>query len=70
MTGVAKKKSDSKTKKPEVMEQIHDAEEYPIEEDKALMNASHTICASLHGVNHQYDRDSIITSFKQGKVQI
>ena len=69
MTGVAKKKSDSKTKKPEVMEQIHDAEEYPIEEDKDLMNASYTICASLHGGNDQYDRDRTVTIFKQGKVQ-
>ena len=69
MTGVAKKKSDSKTKKPEVMEQIHDAEEYPIEEDKDLMNASYTICATLHGGNDQNDRDSTVTICKQGKVQ-
>ena len=46
MTRVAKNKSDSKTKKPEVMEQIQDAEE-----DKDLMNVSYTICASLHGGN-------------------
>jgi len=37
---------------------------------KDLMNASYTSCASLHGGIDQYDRDSTITSFKQGKVQI
>merc|ERR1719400_2351545 len=37
---------------------------------KDLMNASYTSCASLHGGIDQYDRDSTITSFKQGKIQI
>eukprot|EP00092_Neocalanus_flemingeri_P036773 GFUD01040034.1.p1 GENE.GFUD01040034.1~~GFUD01040034.1.p1 ORF type:complete len:983 (+),score=375.88 GFUD01040034.1:216-3164(+) len=37
---------------------------------KDLMNASYTNCASLHGGIDQYDRDSTITAFKQGKVQI
>merc|ERR1719347_2092395 len=37
---------------------------------KDLMNASYTSCASLHGGIDQYDRDSTITAFKQGKVQI
>merc|ERR1711936_1085868 len=34
MTGVAKKKPESKTKKPEVMEQNQDALEYSSEEEK------------------------------------
>jgi len=37
---------------------------------KDLMNASYTSCASLHGGIDQYDRDSTITAFKQGKIQI
>ena len=37
---------------------------------KDLMNASYTSCASLHGGIDQYDRDSTITQFKQGKIQI
>jgi len=37
---------------------------------KDLMNASYSNCASLHGGIDQYDRDSTITYFKQGKVQI
>merc|ERR1719400_2369069 len=37
---------------------------------KDLMNAYYTSCASLHGGIDQYDRDSTITSFKQGKIQI
>merc|ERR1719154_163726 len=37
---------------------------------KDLMNASYTSCASLHGGIDQNDRDSTITPFKQGKVQI
>lgn len=37
---------------------------------KDLMNASYSSCASLHGGIDQYDRDSTITSFKQGKIQI
>merc|ERR550532_15587 len=37
---------------------------------KDLMNASYTSCASLHGGIDQYDRDSTITQFKQGKIEI
>jgi len=37
---------------------------------KDLMNASYTSCSSLHGGIDQYDRDSTITSFKQGKIKI
>merc|ERR1719400_719696 len=37
---------------------------------KDLMNAYYTSCASLHGGIDRYDRDSTITSFKQGKIQI
>ena len=36
---------------------------------KDLMNASYTSCASLHGGIDQYDRDSTITNFKQGKIK-
>ena len=34
------------------------------------MNASYTNCSSLHGGIDQYDRDSTITDFKSGKIQI
>ena len=37
---------------------------------KDLMNASYTSCGSLHGGIDQYDRDSIITQFKNGKLRI
>ncbi len=37
---------------------------------KDLMNASYTSCSSLHGGIDQYDRDSTITDFKQGKIKI
>ena len=37
---------------------------------KDLMNASYTSCASLHGGIDQYDRDSTITQFKKGQIQI
>merc|ERR1711935_727306 len=37
---------------------------------KDLMNHGYNSCASLHGGIDQYDRDSTITRFKQGKVQI
>ena len=37
---------------------------------KDLMNASYHNCASLHGGIDQYDRDSTITSFKKGEIQI
>lgn len=37
---------------------------------KDLMNASYTSCSSLHGGIDQYDRDSTITRFKQGKIKI
>ena len=37
---------------------------------KDLMNASYTSCGSLHGGIDQYDRDSIITNFKKGKLRI
>jgi len=37
---------------------------------KDLMNASYTSCASLHGGIDQYDRDSTITAFKKGNIQI
>merc|ERR1712218_134445 len=37
---------------------------------KDLMNASYTSCSSLHGGIDQYDRDSTITDFKNGKVKI
>lgn len=37
---------------------------------KDLMNASYNSCGSLHGGIDQYDRDSTITSFKNGKLRI
>ncbi len=37
---------------------------------KDLMNASYTSCSSLHGGIDQYDRDSTITDFKQGKIKL
>ncbi|QQP57122.1 Uncharacterized protein FKW44_002001 [Caligus rogercresseyi] len=37
---------------------------------KDLMSASYSSCASLHGGVDQYDRDSIITNFKNGKLKI
>ena len=37
---------------------------------KDLMNASYTSCGSLHGGIDQYDRDSTITNFKNGKIRI
>lgn len=37
---------------------------------KDLMNASYTSCGSLHGGIDQYDRDSTITSFKNGKLRL
>ena len=36
---------------------------------KDLMNASYGSCASIHGGIDQYDRDSTMTSFKQGKIK-
>ena len=35
-----------------------------------LMNASYSSCASLHGGIDQYDRDSTISDFKKGIIQI
>ena len=37
---------------------------------KDLMNASYSSCGSLHGGIDQYDRDSIITDFKSGKLKV
>jgi ATP-dependent RNA helicase DDX46/PRP5 len=37
---------------------------------KDLMNASYSACGSLHGGIDQYDRDSIITDFKSGKIKV
>lgn len=37
---------------------------------KDLMNAGYTSCSSLHGGIDQYDRDSTITDFKAGRIQI
>jgi len=37
---------------------------------KDLMNAGYSSCASLHGGIDQYDRDSTIVDFKNGKTQI
>ena len=37
---------------------------------KDLMNASYTSCGSLHGGIDQYDRDSIMTDFKSGKIKV
>merc|ERR1719193_330077 len=34
------------------------------------MNAGYSSCASLHGGIDQYDRDSTIVDFKNGKTQI
>ena len=37
---------------------------------KDLMNAAYTSCGSLHGGIDQYDRDSTITDFKNGRLKI
>ena len=37
---------------------------------KDLMNASYNSCGSLHGGIDQYDRDSTITDFKNGRLKI
>lgn len=37
---------------------------------KDLMNAGYQACGSLHGGIDQYDRDSIITDFKSGKLKV
>jgi ATP-dependent RNA helicase DDX46/PRP5 len=37
---------------------------------KDLMNAGYHSCGSLHGGIDQYDRDSIITDFKAGKLKV